>query len=52
MCIAFPHGGARPPAAPPSRFDRWLSRLPEGVQMAIGAVVLFGALLGGLFRRR
>ena len=52
MCIAFPHSGSRPRTAPQSRFDRLLSRLPEGVQMVVGAVVLFGALLVGLFRRR
>ena len=45
MCIAFPNPGHQPPPPPPSRLDRLLSRLPEGVQMAVGGVVLMISLL-------
>ena len=52
MCIALPRGDHQSPPVRRSRLDRLLSRLPEGLQMAIGALVLFVTLVVALFHRR
>ena len=51
MCLATPSTNKDPPT-PPSGMDRLLSRLPEGVQVVIGGVVLLFTLAFGLLARR
>ena len=51
MCLATPSANQEPPP-PPSGLDRLLSRMPEGVQVVIGGVVLLFTLAFGLLARR
>ena len=51
MCLATPKTSQEPPS-PPSGLDRLLSRMPEGVQVVLGGIVLLFTLAFGLLKQR